>query len=36
MASTPEARARREIDRLLAFAGWIVQDRTALDLGAVV
>ena len=32
MASTPEARARQEIDRLLGLAGWVVRDRT--DLGA--
>ena len=32
IASTPEARARQEIDRLLGFAGWVVRDRT--DLGA--
>jgi type I restriction enzyme R subunit len=29
---TPEARARREIDRQLEQAGWSVQDRTAIDL----
>ena len=32
--STPEARARLEIDRLLEAAGWDVQDRRALNLYA--
>ncbi|MBN2452018.1 MAG: DEAD/DEAH box helicase family protein [Lentisphaeria bacterium] len=31
---TPEAQAREIIDRLLESAGWAVQDRTAIDLGA--
>src|SRR5437764_13239738 len=30
----PEARARRAIDVLLAQAGWAVQDRACLNLGA--
>jgi type I restriction enzyme R subunit len=30
----PEAKARKEIDRLLAAAGWQVQDMAGLDLGA--
>jgi type I site-specific restriction endonuclease len=34
MGSTPEAKARQEIDRLLGQAGWVVQDRSALDLSA--
>ena len=32
--STPEERARQNIDSLLAAAGWRVQSRDALDLGA--
>jgi type I restriction enzyme R subunit len=32
--STPEQRARQTIDGLLTAAGWQVQDRAALDLGA--
>jgi type I restriction enzyme, R subunit len=32
--TTPEQRARQNIDRLLANAGWIVQDRRELNLGA--
>lgn len=36
MASTPEARLRQEIDRLLGFTGWVVHDRTAPHLGAVL
>ena len=32
--STPEQRARETIDRLLAAAGWAVQDRAALNLSA--
>jgi type I restriction enzyme R subunit len=31
---TPEDRARREIDADLTAAGWLVQDREALDLTA--
>lgn len=31
---TPEQRARDSIDRELASAGWLVQDKTAIDLGA--
>lgn len=31
---TPEERARREIDRLLAASGWAVQDYRAMNLGA--
>ena len=31
---TPEQRARETIDGLLRDAGWQVQDRAALDLGA--
>jgi hypothetical protein len=30
----PEARARREIDRKLATAGWTVQSYRDIDLGA--
>jgi type I restriction enzyme R subunit len=33
-ARTPEARARETIDRVLAEAGWIVQDRDELNLAA--
>ena len=36
MTSTPEAKARQEIDRLLGLAGWIVQDRDTVDLSAGV
>ena len=32
--TTPEARARLEIDRLLEAAGWVVQDRDAVNLYA--
>jgi type I site-specific restriction endonuclease len=32
--TTPEQRARQTIDALLSSAGWQVQDRAALDLGA--
>ena len=31
---TPEERARETIDTLLEAAGWRVQDRAALNLGA--
>ena len=31
---TPEALARKNIDRLLTAAGWIVQDYKALNFGA--
>lgn len=31
-----EARARKEIDRMLGKAGWVVQDRTSANLGASV
>jgi type I restriction enzyme R subunit len=31
---TPEAKARREIDRMLAAAGWAVQDARAVNLSA--
>ena len=31
---TPEARAREKIDELLAAAGWVVQDRDDMNLGA--
>jgi hypothetical protein len=31
---TPEQRARQTIDTLLAQAGWVVQDRRQLNLGA--
>ena len=34
MSETPEQKARREIDRLLGLAGWIVQSRDELDLTA--
>jgi len=30
----PEAKARVEIDRMLAAAGWAVQDSTRANLGA--
>ena len=33
-ANTPEARARRVIDKMLAGAGWIVQSRAELNLHA--
>jgi type I restriction enzyme R subunit len=32
--TTPEARARAEIDTLLAAAGWQVQNRNQLNLSA--
>lgn len=31
---TPEAKARQQIDRMLADAGWVVQDRAAFNPGA--
>lgn len=31
---TPEAKARKNIDQLLEKAGWIIQDRNQLNLGA--
>jgi type I restriction enzyme, R subunit len=34
MPETPEQEARREIDRHLKAAGWIVQDRRHLNLHA--
>ncbi|NBC01023.1 MAG: DEAD/DEAH box helicase family protein [Bacteroidetes bacterium] len=34
MPSTPEGRARKRIDAMLAEAGWVVQDASALDLSA--
>ncbi|MBP7692357.1 MAG: DEAD/DEAH box helicase family protein, partial [Anaerolineales bacterium] len=34
MPSTPETRARENIDALLAAAGWVLQDRDQLNLGA--
>jgi type I restriction enzyme R subunit len=34
MPETPEQRARRDIDADLTAAGWLVQDRDALDLTA--
>ena len=34
MSQTPEQKARRDIDANLEAAGWIVQDRDALDLAA--
>ena len=34
MPDTPEDRARKTIDDLLTAAGWAVQDRAAMDLGA--
>jgi type I restriction enzyme R subunit len=34
MPITPEDRARENIDRLLTAAGWIVQDRKAVNLAA--
>ena len=34
MSTTPEARARRQIDAQLEAAGWHVQDRDDLDLAA--
>ena len=34
MAPTPKAKARQEIDRLLGLAGWVVQDKDALELSA--
>jgi type I restriction enzyme R subunit len=34
--STPEQRARAEIDRLLAAAGWAVQGVAGVDLGAAL
>jgi len=32
--TTPEQRARQNIDKLLQAAGWVVQDRRDLNLGA--
>jgi type I restriction enzyme R subunit len=32
--TTPEQRARQTIDTVLTAAGWQVQDRDALNLGA--
>ena len=34
MPDTPEQKVRREIDRALSAAGWLVQDRDTLDLTA--
>jgi type I restriction enzyme R subunit len=34
VCTTPEAQARQSIDRLLAAAGWVVQDRKDINLGA--
>lgn len=34
MSPTPEQLARVEIDRALAAAGWLVQDRDAMNLAA--
>jgi len=34
MPSTPEGRARKRIDAMLAEVGWVVQDATAFDFGA--
>jgi type I restriction enzyme R subunit len=34
MPETPEQKARREIDAVLAASGWLVQDRDELDLAA--
>lgn len=34
MSPTPEQRARQDIDAALAAAGWIVQDRAEMNLGA--
>lgn len=34
MADKPEQRARRNIDRMLAAAGWIVQDRSDSNIEA--
>ena len=34
MTSTPEQKAREEIDRLLGAAGWVVQDFRAANLQA--
>jgi type I restriction enzyme, R subunit len=31
---TPEARARAKIDQLMTAAGWLVQDRDEMNLGA--
>jgi type I restriction enzyme R subunit len=31
---TPEEQARQKIDQLLDAAGWQVQDRSALNMGA--
>ena len=33
---TPEQRARRQIDRLLIDAGWVLQDRNAFDRNAAL
>lgn len=32
--TTPKALARQHIDALLTAAGWVVQDRAAMNLGA--
>jgi len=31
---TPEQKARKDIDHLLSLAGWAVQDRDEINLGA--
>ena len=31
---TPEQKARRQIDGMLALAGWVVQDRAQMNLNA--
>jgi type I restriction enzyme R subunit len=33
---TPEARARERIDALLTAAGWVIQDREEMNLGAAL
>ena len=36
MTDKPEERARERIDRALDAAGWVVQDRDAMSLGAAI
>ena len=36
MSPSPEQRARQDIDAALAAAGWVIQDRAAMNLAAGV
>lgn len=34
MSPTPEQKARQDIDAALVAAGWVIQDRAEMNLGA--